>query len=99
MSEVQFNFMSLGVVFIFAALNESLIEYFFGSMENLRPYLPTIALVSGIILAFLYEIDIFSIFLGIYIDHPIINHLLSGFIISRGSNFVNDFARKALGSK
>lgn len=89
---------AIGLVFIFSALNEALIEYFFGSIEKLRPYLPTLALAIGIGLAFLYDINIFKTFLGID-GNPFFDHLLSGFIISRGSNFVNDLARKALGSK
>lgn len=89
---------AIGLVFIFAALNEALVEYFFGSIEKLRPYLPTLALAIGVGLAFLYDINIFKTFLGID-GNPLLDHLLSGFIISRGSNFVNDLARKALGSK
>lgn len=99
MNEVSIGIGTLGTVFLFAALNEALIEYLFGSIQNLRPYLPTIALMTGVVLSFLYNIDIFNIFLGINSEHLIINHLLSGFVISRGSNFVNDFARKVLGSK
>ena len=93
------SFSPIGVVFAFAALNESIIEYFFGSVQPLRPYLPLLALASGIFLTFTYQIDIFSTLLGLQSNNPFLNFLLSGFIISRGSNFVNDFVRKVLGSK
>ena len=44
----QINLSSIAVVFAFATLNESLIEYLFGSMEVLRPYLPILALLTAV---------------------------------------------------
>lgn len=99
MQDLSLNLSSLGMVLMFATLNESLIEYFFGSTESLRPYLPTLALFCGIFLAVIYNINLFSLFFGFESMSSIVDNILSGFIISRGSNFVNDFARKALGSK
>lgn len=87
------------VVFAFATLNESIIEYFVGSVEQLKPYLPLLALLSAIFLVFTYEINIFTQVFGMETNTPFLDYLLSGFIISRGSNFVNDFVRKVLGSK
>lgn len=99
MQDLTLNLSSLGLVLMFATLNESFIEYFFGSMEKLRPYLPTLALASGVFLAVMYNINLFSLFFGLESMSSILDNILSGFVISRGSNFVNDFARKALGSK
>lgn len=89
----------LAVLFAFSTLNESIIEYFFGSITVLRPYLPILALAIAVFLTFTYQINIFSSLLGIQSNNPILDFLLSGFIISRGSNFINDFVRKVLGSK
>ncbi|MBI2017833.1 hypothetical protein HYS92_02175 [Candidatus Daviesbacteria bacterium] len=86
-------------IFAFTTLNESIIEYLFGSVKQLHPYLPLLSLSSGILLAFLYQINIFSSVLGVESGSPFLDFLLSGFVISRGSNFVNDFVRKILGSK
>ena len=95
----EFNLTPLAVIFAFTTLNESIIEYLFGSVKELHPYLPLLALSSGIFLAFLYQVNIFSAVLGIQSGSPFLDFLLSGFIISRGSNFVNDFVRRVLGSK
>lgn len=95
----QFNLSPLAVIFAFATLNESIIEYLFGSVKQLRAYLPLIALATGVFLTFTYQINIFSVLLGIESNSPFLDFLLSGFIISRGSNFINDIAQKVLGSK
>ena len=93
------SFSPIAVVFAFATLNESMIEYLFGSVQSLRPYLPLLALASAVFLTFTYQINIFSTLLGIQSNSPFLDFLLSGFIISRGSNFMNDFVQKVLGSK
>lgn len=95
----NFNFSPIAVVFAFSALNESLIEYLFGSVKVLRPYLPLLALATAIFLTFSYQINIFNMLLGTGSNSPFLDFLLSGFIISRGSNFVNDFVQKVLSSK
>ena len=99
MDNLTLNLSSIGMVLMFATLNESLIEYFFGSNEKLRAYLPTLALATGIFLAIAYNLNLFSVFFGFESVSPVLDNILSGFVISRGSNFVNDFAKKALGSK
>lgn len=93
------NFSPLAVIFAFTTLNEAIIEYFFGSVKVLRPYLPLLALFSATVLAFIYKVNIFSSLLGLDSGLPFLDYILSGFIISRGSNFVNDFVRRVLGSK
>lgn len=95
----QVSLPSWAIVFAFSTLNESIIEYLFGSIASLRPYLPILALASAILLTFAYQINIFQAVLGLDSGNPFLDFLLSGFIISRGSNFVNDFVRRVLGSK
>lgn len=89
----------LTIAIMFSTLNESIIEYMFGSIIKIRPYIPLISLGTGIFLAFAYQINIMHILLNTQSAFPPLDFILSGFVISRGSNFVNDFARKALGSK
>lgn len=95
----QVHLSPLAIVFAFSTLNESIIEYMFGSVVQLRPYLPLLALATSVFLTFTYQVNILSLILGIQSNSPFLDFLLSGFIISRGSNFVNDFAQKVLGSK
>ncbi len=87
------------VVFAFSALNESIIEYVFGNVKALHPYLPLISLLSAVFLTFMYQVDVFALLFGVQSTSPFLDFLLSGFIISRGSNFVNDFAQRVLRSK
>ncbi len=91
--------MSLLTVFVFALLNEAIIEYMFGSVQKLRPFLPLLGLTLAILLTFMYQINIFSLSLRIQTNTPFLDFLLSAFIIARLSNFINDFVRRVLGSK
>lgn len=93
------NLSPIFIVFAFATLNESIIEYMFGSVQPLKSYLPLLALASAILLVFTYQINILSMLLGIESTSPFLDFLLSAFIIARLSNFVNDFVRRVLGSK
>lgn len=85
-------------VLSFAILNEAIIEYFLGNISRLKPYLPILSLASAILLTFAYEVNIFYILLGTR-TNPFLDFMLSGFIVSRLSNYVNDFVQKVLGSK
>lgn len=93
------NLSPLATVFIFTAINEAVVEYIFGNVTTLKPYLPLFCLGTGMFLAFAYHINFFSLILGIESSIPFVDTFLSGFVISRGSNFLNDFAQKFLGSK
>lgn len=95
----QLNLSPLAIIFAFSTLNESIIEYIFGSVQQLRSYLPLLALATAILLTFTYQINIFRVLLGVESNNLFLDYFLSGFIISRGSNFVNDFVRRILGSK
>lgn len=94
-----FNPAAFWVVFAFSTLNESIIEYLLGNIANLKPYLPLIALAFAILLAFAYQVNLFALLLGVQSSSPFLDFLFSAFIISRMSNFINDFAQKILGSK
>lgn len=96
---MELSFSPLAIIFAFSTLNESIIEYMFGSVQPLRPYLPLLALATAVFLTFTYQINILSIILGIESNSPFLDFLLSGFMISRGSNFINDLAQRFLKSK
>ncbi len=95
----EFHISPWAVIFAFTTLNESIIEYMFGSVKGLRPYLPLLSLGTAIFLTFMYQISVFALIFGVQSSSPFLDFLLSGFIISRGSNFVNDFAQRFLRSK
>lgn len=93
------NISPLAVVFAFSTLNEAIIEYLFGNVSKLSPYIPLLGLFTAILLTFLYQIDIFTLLLGIQSNSPALDFLLTGFLISRVSNFINDLAQRILQSK
>ncbi len=94
-----FNPSAFWVVFAFSTLNESIVEYLLGNIEKVRPYLPLISLAFAVLLTFAYQVNLFALLLGVQSSSPFLDFLLSAFIISRFSNFINDFAQKILGSK
>lgn len=95
----NFNPPAWGVVLAFATLNESIIEYFLGNVASVHRFLPLISLATAILLTFSYQVNLIAIILGVQSSSPFLDFLLSAFIISRISNFINDFAQKILGSK
>lgn len=86
-------------IFIFVVLNEALIEYLCGSVKSLKPYLPLLSLAVAIILAFSFRVSVFNIFFNLPVTHPFMEFLLSALLISRLSNYLNDFIQKFLGAK
>lgn len=54
------------------------------------------SLLLSMIVCVLAEIDIFKI-IGINLIVPIVGSLLTGIIVSRGANFVNDLFKKVKG--
>ena len=54
------------------------------------------SLILGILICVLAKVDIFSI-VGLSLFIPFIGSILTGIIVSRGANFVNDLFRKLKG--
>lgn len=80
-----------GIVFL-STLIEGLLTYLFGEKdENATPrkYLRYVSLALGIVLAFAYNVRIPQMF-GVMATNPLFDYFLSGIVIGRGSNYVND---------
>lgn len=86
-------------IFIFVVLNEALIEYLCGSVKVLKAYLPLLSLATAIILTFSFRVSVFNVFFNYPVTNPFMEFLLSAFIVSRLSNYLNDFIQKFLGAK
>lgn len=73
---------------------EGLLSYIFGENKNPkynnRDYIKYTSLALGVIVANLYKIDILSV-TGLMPIHEIVGYCISGLIIGRGSNYLNDF--------
>lgn len=86
---------------------EGFVEYVFnvatGSIDNeninpnlakrLKPYTHYVALVLGVVVAIAYKVDIPSMF-GLTTNFGIVNWIISGIAIGRGSNYLNDLISK-----
>lgn len=70
-------------------LTEGMVEYVFGNIPKLKPFLMYIALIVGVALAAVYRVDILAS-LGLVSPVPWVGFVISGLIIGRGSNYVND---------
>lgn len=80
----------LGIVLL-TTLIEGLITYIFGKnyVDNPRPWIKYISLLMGIILAIAYQIDI-PLMAGLNSGYIYVGYIVSGLIIGRGSNYLND---------
>lgn len=79
--------------FLLATFVEGLITYLFGKSEGQqgpREWIKYISMGMGVVMAMLYEVDILAA-TGLVAIHPLIGYAVSGLIIGRGSNYLNDF--------
>ena len=87
----------LGIVLL-ATLVEGLITYLFGKTEEgTRPWLKYVSLVAGVGLAVAYKIDIPAM-TGLVSVMPVVGYVVSGLIIGRGANYLNDILTLIKGS-
>ena len=75
---------------VLATFIEGTVEYIFADRTNAQPYLKYIALALGVLVSLAYKLDILAS-LGIISPLPFVGSIVSGLIIGRGSNYVNDF--------
>lgn len=86
--------MNMTAIFVLAALSEGFTEYFIVPLlekANAAEYAKYVALAVGISLCAIYQVDLLLDLVGLVPFHPIAGYILSGVIIGRGSNYLNDF--------
>lgn len=90
--------MSITVIIAVAILIEGLVEYgksiadMFGGGEKKAGVIQMITIIVGILLAMAFGADMF-IPLGLVVNHNI-GMVLTGIVMSRGSNYVSDIITK-----
>ena len=84
------------LVFALAWLVEAAVEYLVGYLadivtwlKGIKPFLPYFALAVAEFVAFYYKVDLLTLIPGIVVTP--VGIALTGFLISRGAGFVNDF--------
>jgi len=76
-------------IFFLAFFVEGLVEYLFAKDNVSQPVLKYIALALGVGLAIAYKVDLLAM-VGLTSVVPLVGNIVSGIIIGRGSNYVND---------
>jgi uncharacterized oligopeptide transporter (OPT) family protein len=93
-------------IFLLAALVEALVEYLVQpwlkpehrELTPAQDLVRTMALrysaaVIGVVLCIAYQVDILAL-VGLFSGWPLIGPVLTGLLIGRGANFVNDFVER-----
>lgn len=80
-----------------AVFIEGLVEYTFKNVLDIK-YIKYVALALGVIFAIVYKLDLMGQF-GFVAFSPYVGYVVTGLIIGRGSNFVNDFFSQWQGKK
>lgn len=79
----------IGLLMVSVAV-EGVIEYLFAGVVRLKAYIPYISAVFGLLAAIGFGLDLFAI-LGITAAYPVAGTILTGLMVGRGSNYLNDF--------
>jgi len=81
--------------FVLAIVIEGTLTYLFGesSEEPSKPWLRYVSLVLGVGAAIAFKVDVIS-GIGLVAVYPLIGQIVTGLVIGRGSNYVNDFISK-----
>jgi hypothetical protein len=81
--------MEIAGIILLATLIEGLITYLFGEEGEGRTYLKYVSLALGIGASVAYQVDIPAM-VGLTASYSIIGYVVSGLIIGRGANYLND---------
>lgn len=78
-------------ILLLATLIEGLITYVFGESSDSpsRPWIRYVSLVLGVGAAVAYKVDIPAM-VGLVSDYSLVGYVVSGLVIGRGANYVND---------
>lgn len=78
--------------FVLATFVEGLITYVFGGSNDAGPrsWIKYVSLGFGVLVSVLYRVDILAA-AGLVAIHPFVGYVVSGLVIGRGSNYLNDF--------
>lgn len=88
------------ILFFLATFVEGFVKYIVDGLgekyrEKVKPYIPYFTLVLGLALAINFRLDVFSIFENPLVStYPLVSYLITGVVIGRGSNYVNDIVSK-----
>ena len=78
------------IAFVLATLVEGLVQYFVSDPEKKQPWLKFLSAFLGIGVCIAYRVDVLEA-LGLVSPYAYVGYTISGMVIGRGSNYLNDF--------
>lgn len=84
---------SITAAFILAVLVEGIVEYFIAKDGASQPWIKYVAAAIGVAVCVAYKVDVLAS-LGLVSAVPFVGSVLTGVVIGRGSNYLNDFISK-----
>lgn len=84
---------TISAIFLLAVLVEGLIEYFVSDPNKSQPWLRYVSALFGIAVSLAYKVDLLAS-LDVMSAYPFVGEILTGLIIGRGSNYLNEFVGK-----
>jgi uncharacterized membrane protein YdcZ (DUF606 family) len=76
-------------IFTLAIFVEALITYFVASPDKTQPWLKYVSASLGVVLCISYNVDLLAS-LGLVSVYPFVGQVITGLVIGRGSNYLND---------
>ncbi|HHY36077.1 MAG TPA: hypothetical protein GX518_00115 [Firmicutes bacterium] len=80
---------SLTIIIVLSVLNEIITEIIKTAFPILKRYVMVIAIVCGVVLCIQARVGLLAV-LGVTLHSPAMDYILTGVIISRGSNVIHD---------
>lgn len=85
-------------LFVLAVFVEGFIEYFVAKPDAKQPWLKYVAAFIGVAVALAYKADLLAM-LGLNGISPYVGQVITGLILGRGSNYLNDFVSRVRNPK
>ncbi len=87
------------VIFVIASIFvEGVVEYFVADRIKAQ-YIRYVALVLAFLFCWAYQLDLLGAVFGLAAKWSFVGYIVTAFIISRGSNYLNDFVSRLRGEK
>lgn len=81
---------NIAVIFALAVFVEGFIEYFVARPNAKQPWIKYVGALVGILVALAYKADLLALVFGAKGISPYVGQVITGIILGRGSNYLND---------
>ena len=86
---------TLAIFMVMATIIEGLTEYLFSDIHQFKAeWMKYPPLIFGVAICIAYRLDIIYTMLGVTATIPLFGQILTGVLIGRGSNYINDIVTR-----